>query len=54
MKTLNGIKTGLVCTATLIAVSGIIGFAVTGGWHLLFIAIAACVVGLTLKEEEEL
>lgn len=54
MKTLNGIKTGLICTASVVAVIGLIAFLFIGAWHLLVISAIAGAMGLTLKEEEGL
>lgn len=54
MKTLNGIKTGLICTASALAITGLVAYLFIGAWHLLIISIIAGVMGLTLKEEEEL
>lgn len=54
MKALNGIKAGLICAASALAVSGLIGYLIFGAWHLLLITITAGAIGLTLKEEEGL
>ena len=54
MKTLNGIKTGLICTASAVAVTGLVAYLFIGAWHLVLISIIACIIGLTLKNEEEL
>ena len=54
MKSLNGIKTGLICTASALTIGCVVGYIIVGGWHLLLLAIVAGVVGLTLKDEEEL
>ena len=51
MKPLKGIKCGLVCTASAITIACMIGYFITGGWHLLVIAICACVLGLSIKTE---
>ncbi|HHT23137.1 MAG TPA: hypothetical protein GXZ87_07500 [Bacteroidales bacterium] len=52
MKTLNSIKTGLICTASFITIACLIGYLFVGAWYLLLIAIFSCVLGLTLKEDE--
>lgn len=51
MKTLNGIKTSLICTASAITIACVVGYMITRGWHLLVIGICACTIGLTLKNE---
>lgn len=54
MKTLNGIKMGLICTAVALAITGVVGYFIVGAWHLLLIAVMAGVMVLTLKNKEEL
>lgn len=54
MKTLNGIKTGLICAASLLTITGLVAYLFIGAWHLIIISIIAGVMGLTLKEEEGL
>ena len=54
MKTLNGIKSGLIFTASALSITGLIAYLFIGAWHLLIISIIAGVMGLALKEEEEL
>lgn len=54
MRTFNGIKIGLICTASALSITGLIAYLFIGAWHLLIISIIAGVMGLTLKEEEEL
>lgn len=54
MKTLNGIKTGLICTASALAITGLVAYLFIGAWHLVLISIIACTMGLMLKEEVKL
>lgn len=54
MKALNRIKTGLICAASAVVVTGLVAYLFIGAWHLVLISIIACIMGLTLKNEEEL
>ena len=45
------IKNFLTLAASIMTVTGLAAYLITGMWHLLFIAIAACVIGLTLKDD---
>ena len=54
MKALNRIKTGLICTASAVAIICLTAYLFIGAWHLLITAIIAGIMGLTLKEEAEL
>lgn len=54
MKTFSGIKTGLICVASAVTITGLIAYLFIGAWHLLIISIVAGTIGLTLKEEEKI
>lgn len=51
---MKGIKTGLICAASLLTVTGLISYLIIGAWHLLVLSIIAGTMGLTLKNEIEL